>query len=134
MNIASLVFPLVLLAGASPSPSPRPLACHLDALTPEERERHRSLGETLQGAIAGASELPDGYEVSVDLARLGGAAGSPPLARLAEWVDLESRCCPFLAFRIDLPEGARIARLRLTGGDGVKAFLRTEIPQFSRPR
>ncbi|MCA1582718.1 MAG: hypothetical protein LC796_15270 [Acidobacteria bacterium] len=134
MHIHQFVLPLLLLATALRSPSTQPLACRLDALTTEERERHRSLGETLQRAIAGASELPDGYEVSVDLARLGGAGGSAGLVRLAEWVDLESRCCPFLTFGIDFPGGGRIARLRLTGGEGVKAFLKTEIPQFSRAR
>jgi hypothetical protein len=46
---------------------------------------------------------------------------------VAEWVDLESRCCPFLEFGIDVSEKGRVVRLRLTGGKGVKSFLKSEL-------
>ncbi len=126
------ILPWLLLAAATASSSSVPLVCRLDALTASERERHRLLAETLQRAIVGTSELPDGYEVSVDLARVPGTSRSRPLVQVAQWVDLESRCCPFLDFEISLPGKGRIARLRLTGGQGIKAFLAAEFPPFTR--
>ncbi|MEP6769943.1 MAG: hypothetical protein ABJC61_14820 [Acidobacteriota bacterium] len=133
MDISSLLLPLFLLAGAASPASRQALVCRLDALTTAERERHRSLGGALQRAIVGVSELPDGYELSVDLARLEGAGGvSRPLVQVAEWVDLESRCCPFVGFGIDLPAARGLARVRLTGGDDVKAFLKGELPLVAK--
>jgi hypothetical protein len=46
---------------------------------------------------------------------------------VAEWVDLEARCCPFLDFGIDVSGRGRTVRLRLTDGKGVKSFLKTEL-------
>ncbi len=49
------------------------------------------------------------------------------LAELADWVAAESKCCPFFDFHIDLEEEGRLLCLRLTGEEGIKAFIRAEF-------
>ena len=83
------------------------IACDMNALDREERDRYQLLLKRL--APFEATEIADGYEISVDAGKL---------AELAEWISLESRCCPFLKFEV---------ALRLTGGDGVKEFLAAEF-------
>jgi hypothetical protein len=109
--------------------SEKPLACDPNALSNSQRERHRTLGEKLRGAVADRVELANGYSLVLDLDRLpADAAGFPfCVVEVAEWVDLESRCCPFLEFGIDVPAKGRVVRLRLTGGKGVKSFLKSEL-------
>jgi hypothetical protein len=97
-----------------------PIACDPNALTPAERERHRTLVGALMHAVAGRAELDHGFELRVDLAKL-------DLPTLAEWIALERRCCPFLDFTIELAAGDGPVRLALRGGDGVKDFLRAEM-------
>jgi len=90
--------------------------CDLNALTPEERNHRQILLRSLAQTIIGRSELANGFEFSFDAARL-------DLGALGEWIALERRCCPFLHFRLDLEPGGKTA-LALTGGEGVKEFLR----------
>jgi len=49
------------------------------------------------------------------------------LAELAEWVAAESKCCPFFDFHIDVEREGRLLCLRLTGEEGIKAFIRAEF-------
>src|SRR5207253_10886724 len=103
--------------------------CRLDALSPAERERHQRLGEMMHRAVTDTAELPTGYAMTLDLSRLPvDAKGlSVCVVEVAEWVDLESRCCPFLDFEISLRDKGRHVTLRLTGGQNVKTFLRVEL-------
>ena len=39
----------------------------------------------------------------------------------------ESRCCPFFDFHIDLENQGKLICLRLTGEEGIKAFIRAEF-------
>jgi hypothetical protein len=123
---------LVLIGFSAAGLSERPLACDLNALSGSQRERHRTLGEKLRGAVTGRAELANGYTLVLDLDRLPpDSAGAPfCVVEVAEWVDLESRCCPFLEFGIDVAGKGRVVRLRLTGEKGVKgvkAFLNSEL-------
>jgi hypothetical protein len=45
----------------------------------------------------------------------------------AEWVSLERKCCPFLAFEIEQPKDQGPVWLRITGPEGVKAFIEEEF-------
>jgi hypothetical protein len=131
--IAPVVVALVLLASppASSEPAPPPLACRLDAFTDAQRERHRVLSEKLVAAVVSARELSDGWEVSLDLGRIRDAKGLPYcVVEVAEWVDLESRCCPFIDFGIDAAGRGGPVRLRLTGTQGVKELIASEIPMM----
>jgi hypothetical protein len=95
------------------------IACDLNALTPEELDRRQIVVRAVMRTIIGRAELANGFELSLDSARL-------DLAALNEWIALERRCCPFLHFRLDIePLGKTV--LALTGGPGVKEFLRAEM-------
>jgi hypothetical protein len=109
-----------------------PLACDVNALSAPQRERDRALGEKLHRAVVGRVELADGYTLVLDLGRLpADSAGAPfCVVEVAEWVDLEARCCPFLHFGIDVSGSGRTMRLRMTGGKGVKSFLKEELSRL----
>src|SRR5262245_15337127 len=101
-------------ADEPPPPAPR-IACNPSALTRDERVESQKLQGQLLAAVTHTDELPDGYALRLDEAKL-------PLASLSRWVDLERRCCPFFHFAIELVPNTP-PQLRLTGGDGVKDFL-----------
>jgi hypothetical protein len=94
--------------------------CNSKALTPEERARHKQLSEKLMAAKKGIVETAKGYEFQF-------SPKSVSLAELAEWVSAESKCCPFFDFHIDLEEEGSLLCLRLTGEEGIKAFIRAEF-------
>jgi hypothetical protein len=94
--------------------------CNIKALTPEERARHKLLTEKLMTARKESVETEKGYEFQYSPADVS-------LAELAEWVAAESKCCPFFDFHIDLEREGKLACLRLTGEEGIKAFIRAEF-------
>ena len=94
--------------------------CNIKALTAEERARHKSLTEKLMTARKETVETEKGYEFQYSPAEVS-------LAELAEWVAAESKCCPFFDFHIDLEREGKLACLRLTGEEGIKAFIRAEF-------
>jgi hypothetical protein len=94
--------------------------CNIKALTPEERARHKQLSEKLMAARKEIAETEKGYEFQYSPADIS-------LAELAEWVAAESKCCPFFDFHIDLEREGKLACLRLTGEEGIKAFIRAEF-------
>jgi hypothetical protein len=115
---------------SDPRPSSPALACDVSALTEAERARHRQLSGKLIAALVRRVELSNGYAFVLDFSRLPADAQGRPfcVVEAAEWVDLESRCCPFLEFGIDLRPKERLTTLRLTGAAGVKWFLASEFP------
>ncbi len=94
--------------------------CNLKALTPEQRARHKQLSEKLMAAKKEIVETEKGYEFQF-------SPEDVSLAELAEWVVAESKCCPFFDFHIDLEREGKLACLRLTGEEGIKAFIRAEF-------
>jgi hypothetical protein len=94
--------------------------CNIKALTPAERARHKELGDKMMTARNATIETPNGYEFQF-------SPKDVSLAELAEWAAAESKCCPFFDFHIDLEREGTLVCLRLTGSEGVKAFLRAEI-------
>jgi hypothetical protein len=100
--------------------SSMPIACDLNALSPEERQRRFTLVKEFARTVTARKELPDGFEMTMDPAKL-------HLPSLAEWIALEQRCCPFLRFTLDIGPGGCVARIALTGSEGVKEFLRAEM-------
>jgi hypothetical protein len=94
--------------------------CNIKALTPEERARHKHLSEKLMAARKEIVETDKGYEFQFSPSDIS-------LADLAQWVTAESKCCPFFDFHIDLEREGKLACLRLTGEEGIKAFIRAEF-------
>ena len=81
---------------------------------------HLAASRELFSGIRETTELWDGYQFRFD---------SEPnvIRRLAEFVALEKLCCPFLSFAIEIEAEGGALWLRLTGREGVKAFIREEI-------
>ena len=100
--------------------SESPLACDMTVLSASQRQRHLALSRELFSYLKESRELTNGYEFRLD-------GGSNTIAQTAEFVSLEKLCCPFLGFTIEVePENGPLW-LRLTGREGVKAFIREEI-------
>ncbi|HZR80961.1 MAG TPA: hypothetical protein VFD92_07680 [Candidatus Binatia bacterium] len=89
--------------------------CRLDALDPGERARHAELLASLRAAVDEVSERGDGFRFRL-------RADPEAFARVAEWVGLERRCCPFLDFALEWRAGAA-PHLDLMGEPAAKAFL-----------
>src|SRR5229473_1820243 len=94
--------------------------CNIKALNPEERARHKQLSEKLSAQRKEIVETEKGYEFQYSPADIS-------LAELAEWVGAESKCCPFFDFHIDVEREGKLLCLRLTGEEGIKAFIRMEF-------
>ena len=92
----------------------------MSAIEPGRRDQHAAAGREVFRAVAEILELPDGYAF-----RLPGEQDL--LAKTAEFISLERLCCPSLGFALEAePEGGPVW-LRLTGREGVKAFIREEV-------
>ena len=102
--------------------------CNTRALTPAQRAHHAQLSEKMDAARKAVVETEKGYEFQYTPARIS-------IGELAEWVAEESKCCPFFDFHIDLEEQGHLLCLRLTGDEGVKAFIRAEFKEaWSAPK
>jgi hypothetical protein len=82
------------------------VACTLT--TAQLHERRLEIMNTFRSIQAVTSELEDGYAFTFQVS-------SEALQRVAELVDLERQCCPFLAFKIVVDAGNQWMRLEVTG-------------------
>jgi hypothetical protein len=97
-----------------------PFFCDMNAIEPTQRKQHVATAIEVFGAVQEIHELPTGYAF-----RLPNEATI--LLKTAEFIRREKLCCPFFGFRVEVePEGGPLW-LRLTGGDGIKPFIRAEI-------
>ena len=96
-----------------------PIACNLAVFTKAERARHIELIAMLKDRVEEMRESTDGYSFRFD---------AELVRPLAEWTALETKCCPFLDFEIELePQPGGTAWLRLRGNPEVKEFIRTDF-------
>jgi hypothetical protein len=102
-----------------------PFACNLRALTSAEREDQVHVASRLLESLLETRELADGYAFEFDSRRIS-------FTEITRWIDLERRCCPFFDFHLELRRNNGPITVRLTGRDGVKAFIRTEFPNAFR--
>ena len=102
--------------------------CDLGALDDAQRARHRELAGRLRPAVTEFVEEEDGYT-----ARLPSAPGR--FVEMAEFVELESRCCPFFTLALATSGESGELTLTVTGPAGVKPFIRAEfgIPEREAP-
>lgn len=98
---------------------PTALACVAEAIPASQRARHAELLTRLFATAAVERQaVPGGYQYRFD------AAAFDDLTR---WIANERRCCPFLAFALDVaPDGGPL-RLRLTGPEGTRELLDVEL-------
>jgi hypothetical protein len=94
--------------------------CNMTALSPVERANHKKLTDKLADARNRIIETEHGYEFQFSPSRV-------LLAELADWIAHESKCCPFFDFQISLQREGTLLCLRLTGDEGIKAFIRDEF-------
>jgi hypothetical protein len=94
--------------------------CNIKALSASERARHKELTAKLLASRTDTVEIEKGYEFQYSPAKVS-------VAEVAEWVVMESKCCPFFDFHIDLENEGQLVCLRLTGREGIKAFIRLEF-------
>ncbi len=99
------------VAAVTDSSSDRALAVHL-----AQRHKKALLGGLAIVAVAGTA-----------LVYLQFSPKSVSLAELADWVVAESKCCPFFDFHMELENEGSLLCLRLTGEEGIKAFIRAEF-------
>ena len=93
-----------------------PIACDLTAIDAATRAAHlESARQLMSAAAAEVRELPDGY-----LFRY----AAEQYAQVAEFIGNERLCCPFFTFALEVTPAQGPIWLGLTGGDGVKDFLR----------
>ncbi len=99
-----------------------PLACTRDgdAFHPEQRNRYEQILERLRQEVQDVGEVADGYAIAFEYQ-------AALFLLLAEFITLERRCCRFLDFSLELESAGQRAALTLTGGRGVKEFLRSEL-------
>ena len=97
-----------------------PLACRMDALDAAGRARHGTLVAELKSNVQALEELPEGYAIRFP-------ARPYLFLRVAEWIELERACCPFLTIRLELEHANHSMRVSLTGPAGTKDFLRAEL-------
>ncbi len=96
-----------------------PIACQLRALTATERTRQKELLQIVRGRIRGVVRFDEGFELELP-------ADSASFMEVAEWVNLERRCCAFANFAI-LSDGDDRLRVRLSGGPGAREVLLAEM-------
>ena len=100
--------------------TPGKFYCNIKALNSTEREHHKQLTAKLIAARKDIVETEKGYEFQF-------TPESISLAELADWAAAQGKCCPFFDFHIDLERAGRLLCLRLTGEEGIKAFIRLEF-------
>jgi hypothetical protein len=97
-----------------------PIVCDPNALTPKQRERWMEIGTQMYSAIEEIRELPNGYAFRLP--------NSPAMLTLiAEDLNMERLCCPFLRFTLELESNHGAFWLSFTGREGSKEFLRLSL-------
>lgn len=92
----------------------------MSAIPASERDRHLATIRRVFGAVKEIDELSDGYAFRM-------ANDTRLLEMTASFIARERLCCPFFGFAVEIgPDGGPL-RLKLTGPEGVKPFIRAEI-------
>ena len=113
--MASLLLALTPLGTAAGTET---YACNMRALSKSERATYEQLARAVYGSVEGQQELPNGYAFRLPVSRLVDAA---------RWVSLERKCCPFFAFELKVDRNDGPLWLHVTGGEGIKQFIRAEF-------
>jgi hypothetical protein len=93
------------------------IACNPNPIPAELRERWLHVATQMYAAVQEVQELPDGYAFRLP---------SDPeiLPIVAEDLNYDRLCCPFIRYTLDIEPNSGPYWLRFTGGEGVKEFLR----------
>lgn len=102
----------------------QPIACDLTVFDSGERSEHIALAKELLGQAKGIIEHTNGFTFVFD---------QSPLVeeQIANWVSKEKRCCPFFFFELTTANTPPALNLRISGPDGAKNILRTELENIN---
>ena len=95
-----------------------PLSCKLTS--EEHQERKATVLASLRKQVLERKELDNGFAY-----RFAGSDGT--VAELSRFIETERECCPFFVFDLDVAEDKSTAWLSLTGPEGVKEVIKTEL-------
>lgn len=96
------------------------IACDLTRISEEEQEEHQKNAEGVLASVQHSKELADGYALQLP-------AEQESIERAASFIALERLCCPFLHFRLEIESNHGPVWLKLTGAEGVKAYLKNNL-------
>ncbi len=97
------------------------IACDMTAIPADQRGQHEAKVKSLFGAVKEGQELPNGYAFRLPTT-------SAMLLNAAEFIANERLCCPFFNLALEVEPHGGPFWLRLTGGEGVKEFIKAEFP------
>lgn len=95
-------------------------ACNLDAIPAAKRRRYRRLLEAVRDAMRSHRRLRDGLALDLD-------TGMLPFAQVAEWLQMERLCCPFLTIDLRSEPGDSVWHLRLRGPAGTAKAIQAAL-------
>lgn len=93
-----------------------PIACYLT--DKELQARRKDYLDKAAESLIDSAELQDGFVYRFPLE-------NSTLQNLAEIIDLERKCCPFLNFRLVLEAENDFVSLELTGMEGTKEIVKS---------
>ncbi|MEL7121303.1 MAG: hypothetical protein AAFO07_17785 [Bacteroidota bacterium] len=94
------------------------LVCNLT--TSELQERKKTVLKSLKTKVVQKKELENGYAFEFP-------GTDEILDELIEFIKTERACCDFFVFRLSISGNKSEAWLELTGPEGTKAFISTEL-------
>lgn len=94
------------------------IACKLTS--PELQNRKATIIASLKVLVLERMELENGMRYKFD-------GSDKTIDMLTEFIKTERLCCPFFSFTLTLPNGEAAVWLELTGPEGAKEFILTEI-------
>jgi hypothetical protein len=96
-----------------------PIACDLTALAAEVRSTHiEAARQLLHAGAREVQELPDGFAFRY---------AAEQFAQVTQFIANERLCCPFFTFVLKVTPANGPIWLRITGREGGKDFLRSEL-------
>jgi hypothetical protein len=97
---------------------PPVIACDPNAVAPDQQKYWvKEIVPKLYRAVQEIQELPDGYAFRLP-------SDPEMLLLVAEDLNMERLCCPFVRYTLEIEPNRGPFWLRFTGGEGVKEFLR----------
>jgi hypothetical protein len=93
----------------------------MTALSAAQRDRYNVLRPRVLNAVDRRQETPTAFRL-----RIGGA---PSIADVAEWIEMEHRCCAFLDIDLSLKADGT-TWIEIGGNAAIKSFLLEEFSAF----
>ncbi len=94
------------------------IACDPNAVPVEQRGHWIATGKHVYASVQAVEDLPDGYRFRLP-------TDSAMLIQVADYISNERLCCAFLHFAVEVEPNRGPFWLHLTGGPGVKDYIRS---------